>query len=280
MPISVCWDNKSNVLVSELAGSRIRIIRDGVVTTLAGGDEAGWADGPASRAKFSSPHQVCVDRATDMIYVADSDSRRIRKIDTTNPSAVWVSTVAGTGSSGCGDGDAVNTATFTSPTGLAVSSSGALAVSDTVEQKIRWVSLDGFAPAFSIDKSKPIAGGGGGAAGGSGGATAVVGTAADSKAGAGTDAAPPLPPNYRAKAIALARENAALKAEIEKFKALCKCGAASQITSTPHVPPTTQPKSPETPAATPAATTKLPSPALLPAAAPKPASIPEDSTLR
>ena len=50
------------VIVADTYNDRIRAIdRDGNVTTLAGGDEPGFADGPATDARFDTPSGVAVD---------------------------------------------------------------------------------------------------------------------------------------------------------------------------------------------------------------------------
>ncbi len=184
MPISVAYDGRGHLVVVECAGSRIRIIKDGVVSTLAGADTPGFLDGPALHARFSSPHHLAIDTASDTVYVADTDNRRIRRIRN------------GVVTTLCGGGDSEHNS-FASPMGLAILPNGSgLAVADSVQQKIRFVSLDG--------KSFP---------------TSAVGDAP----------APKLPPNYKALTIKLQAENAALKAEIAKLREACKCGAAAGV---------------------------------------------------
>ena len=69
------------VYVADTTNHRIRAIdpTTGSVTTVAGTDNAGYADGPGASAQFNGPTGVTV--APDgTIYVADFDNHRIRKI--------------------------------------------------------------------------------------------------------------------------------------------------------------------------------------------------------
>jgi sugar lactone lactonase YvrE len=70
-------------LVFADGGCRIRRLRlagqAGVVSTLAGGDVSGFADGPGKEARFLSPLGVAVD-ADGTIYVADAGNQRIRML--------------------------------------------------------------------------------------------------------------------------------------------------------------------------------------------------------
>jgi hypothetical protein len=86
----IAVDPAGNVLVADPYNNAVRrVTPDGVVTTLAGGT-AGYQDGPAAQARFSTPLGVSADLAGN-VYVADADNCVIRKIDT----AGVVSTVAG-----------------------------------------------------------------------------------------------------------------------------------------------------------------------------------------
>lgn len=61
-------------------GARIRkIAPDGTVSTLAGNESSGYADGNGNAAKFSRPNGITVDPQGNL-YVADYDNFRVRKI--------------------------------------------------------------------------------------------------------------------------------------------------------------------------------------------------------
>ncbi len=75
--------------------------------------------------------------ASDNLYIADWNNHRIRKVDAATG---FISTVAGTGTSGfSGDGAAATAAQLNSPHGVAVDASGNLFIADTYNQRIRKV---------------------------------------------------------------------------------------------------------------------------------------------
>ena len=118
-PEGVAVDSSGTVYVADL--NRIRKISSaGEVTTLAGSDVDGFADGVGAAALFSYPSGVAVD-ASGVVYVADTGNRSIRKI---TPDGV-VTTLAGPG------GGLFARAQFTTPTGVAVDSAGVVYVADT-----------------------------------------------------------------------------------------------------------------------------------------------------
>lgn len=79
-PLGIAVDASGNIYVADTENNKIRkITRDGVVTTLAGQGDDGFADGAAATALFHGPWGIAVDSKGD-IYVADSDNEMIRVI--------------------------------------------------------------------------------------------------------------------------------------------------------------------------------------------------------
>lgn len=118
-PHAVVADKNGNVFVSDLLNNKIRkIAPNGNVTTFAGTGVAGSTDGPGNTATFNQPQGLAIDTLGNL-YVADNRSYKIRKIDASGN----VTTIAGTGVFGTTNGP-VNTASFSSPAGIAVTRDG------------------------------------------------------------------------------------------------------------------------------------------------------------
>jgi sugar lactone lactonase YvrE len=114
-----------------------KITREGSVSTLAGGETTGFADGSGPKARFNNPMGLALDGAGHVL-VADSANHRIRKIAPDGTA----STLAGSGRRGSADGAAA-LATFTEPTGVAFGPGGDLYVLEIGKERVRRISKDG-----------------------------------------------------------------------------------------------------------------------------------------
>lgn len=110
---------------------------DGVDVTTFAGSTPGYAEGVGALAQLNKPNAMVTDAAGN-VYVADTLNHRIRKI---SPDGT-TSTYAGTGVAGFANG-AGATAQFNEPTGLAISASGVLFVTDCKNHRIRAISTSG-----------------------------------------------------------------------------------------------------------------------------------------
>lgn len=119
---------ENKIFVADTYNDRIRVIENGTVKTLAGG-ENGFADGV--HAKFDTPCGVAV-LPDNSVLVADTGNRRIRKIE---PGGA-VSTFAGTGEFGSNNGLS-DEASFVEPTGILIDRSGTIYVADAGANSIR-----------------------------------------------------------------------------------------------------------------------------------------------
>lgn len=133
-PFGVAVDIENNVYVSEFVGQRIRkIAPEGVVSTVAGSGSVGTTNANGTAASFNHPLGLTVDIAGN-IYVTDALNNRIRRIDPTNEVTTYTGSTAGSL-----DG-ALNTATFSTPVGVAVHPSGDLYVVEQGNNKARRIS--------------------------------------------------------------------------------------------------------------------------------------------
>jgi sugar lactone lactonase YvrE len=115
----------------------VKITPDGVVTTLAGGGDAGAADGVGTAAQFSLPKFVAVDAAHN-VYVTDMRNHRVRKI----AAATGVVTTFAGSTLGFADGTGT-AAQFSLPQGIAVDGAGFVYVGDYNNNMIRKISPEG-----------------------------------------------------------------------------------------------------------------------------------------
>ena len=147
LPASVLYDPQGNLLVSDQANQRIRMIdRDGKITTIAGTGKRGYGGdgGPALEAMFNLPvgqqghpaAHIVRHPTTGDLYLADTDNNRIRRIDP----AGMVTTVAGTGNAGTAglEGPALE-ADLEHPVDVAIGPDGDLYIADTVNNCVRVV---------------------------------------------------------------------------------------------------------------------------------------------
>jgi sugar lactone lactonase YvrE len=144
--LGLAVDNSGNVYLADTGNHLIRkISAQGLVTTLAGNaGVAGSTDGTGTSALFNTPKDVAVDNAGN-VYVADTSNHTIRKITAQGV----VTTLAGTaGSHGSADGRGTS-ASFYSPTGVAVDRSGNVYVADVDNYSIRKITATGTVTTLS-----------------------------------------------------------------------------------------------------------------------------------
>lgn len=141
-PSGVAVGPDGTVYVADKGNNKIRQIRNGQVTTLAGTGTAGRVDGAPTSAQFNQPTGIAID-GSGSLYIADQGSFTVRVIRSGQ-----VATLAGTGALGSADG-AAGSASFNTPTGVAVDALGNVYVADENNNKIRLISPNGQVSTFA-----------------------------------------------------------------------------------------------------------------------------------
>jgi uncharacterized protein (TIGR03437 family) len=130
----VAIDSAGRMYIADTQNNRVRMIANGVITTVAGTGSQGFSgdNGPATSAQLATPVAVALDPAGNL-YIADINNFRIRKV-----SGGVITTVAGT-------------AGYT-PCGVAADSAGNVYVSDCVHSRLVKVS-NGIATTLAANGS-------------------------------------------------------------------------------------------------------------------------------
>lgn len=135
-PTSVAIGPDNSLYISELTGHRIRrITPNGIITTFAGTGAEGFADGPASSARFNQPDGMVM--VGNDLYIADARNHRVRVIRNG-----VVSTITGTGDPGfSGDFGPANLARVREPRNIIADSQGNLIIADMGNGRIRRIDI-------------------------------------------------------------------------------------------------------------------------------------------
>ncbi|WP_010299748.1 hypothetical protein [Candidatus Odyssella thessalonicensis] len=139
----IAADNSGNVYVSDTTNNRVRKITSGGTTSLLAGSTSGYQEGTGAGARLSSPRGLAVNSA-GTVYVATATSERIRAIT----SGGTTSLLAGSGATGYVEGTG-SAAQFSTPTSVAVDSSGTVYVIDANNYRIRKITSGGTTSLFA-----------------------------------------------------------------------------------------------------------------------------------
>ncbi len=157
-PYGVAVDASGNVYVSDDTTLRV-VTPSGTVSTLAGVESIGFADGATSAARFFGPTGMAVD-ASGNAYVADTNNDTVRKVSLFGA----VTTLAGSaGNPGSSDGTGA-AAGFNSPDGVTVDGSGNVYVADTENSTIRKITPAGVVTTLAGSAGNPGSSDGSGSA--------------------------------------------------------------------------------------------------------------------
>ncbi|MBA3806402.1 MAG: SMP-30/gluconolactonase/LRE family protein, partial [Acidobacteria bacterium] len=143
-PVGMAVSPDGTIFIADTYNDRIRAIdAQGMVRTIAGGDEPGYRDAAkGAEARFDTPCGVAID-LDGTLLVADTGNHRLRRVQMDGATT----TIAGTGAQGVLDGTP-QTASFNEPTGIAIESDGTVYVTDAGGSAVRVCYL-GFWPEVS-----------------------------------------------------------------------------------------------------------------------------------
>ena len=162
-PIGIALDSCGNLFISDNAANRVRKVdTNGFITTVAGNGSPGYSGdgGAASKASLNSPTSVAVD-AFGNLFFTELGNFRIRKVDTNG----IITTVAGNGTSGySGDGGPATNANLSPLLGLYMDAFGNLFISDSFNNRVRKVNVNGIITTVAGNGSPSYSGDGGAAA--------------------------------------------------------------------------------------------------------------------
>jgi sugar lactone lactonase YvrE len=139
-PIALAIGRDGAIYIADTGNQRIRRIKDGIITTVAGDGLEGYrGDGErATAAELDVPLGIALD-SHDNLYIADSNNDRVRKVDL----AGHITTVVGTGIRGySGDGGSAARAEIAQPVAVAIDVADNLYIVDSLNNRIRVVALD------------------------------------------------------------------------------------------------------------------------------------------
>jgi sugar lactone lactonase YvrE len=168
LPSSVCVDTIGNIIISDQANYRLRLLEpNGIIHTLAGNGTPGdlGDGGPATLAELNGPKgqsappasRITID-ARNRLYVADTGNHKIRLIDERNN----ISTIVGTGTAGySGDKGPAKDAELDTPSDVAITPNGTLYIADTFNHVVRVVTPDGMIDTFAGTGERGFSGDGG-----------------------------------------------------------------------------------------------------------------------
>jgi len=152
LPTDVSTDSAGNVYVADFGNSRVRIIAGGIINTVAGRTNgAPLIDGEAAvNARLEGPTGVAADRSGNVYFVESGlgsgsglavSDYKLWKVSTNG----ILSSFAGNGIPDfSADGAPASTTQLNGVTGVAVSPSGVVYISDTLNHRVRSFTLNGI----------------------------------------------------------------------------------------------------------------------------------------
>lgn len=138
-PQSIAIGSGGLLYVADTNNHRIRSVTTaGVSSFVSGGSVAGDIDGNAATSRFRVARGIVYSSAENVLYVADSENNRVRKLTPAGDTTAFAGQVSGGLVNGTG-----SAAKFNYPQGLAVDAAGNIYVADTRNHAIRKITPAG-----------------------------------------------------------------------------------------------------------------------------------------
>lgn len=142
-PQAITVDSAGDFFIADTQNNRVRRVDTrGIISTFAGSGEVGFGGdgGPATSAQLNAPTGVAIGFG-GAVLIADSGNSRVRAVAANHS----IATFAGTGDTGyAGDGGRATAAALNDPQCLAVDATDNVYIADTLNNRVRRVTVDGI----------------------------------------------------------------------------------------------------------------------------------------
>ena len=157
-PWSVAVDGAGGIYIGGQDNRVRKVSTAGIITTVAGGTYGFSGDGgPAIAAALTATNGIAADGAGNL-YLSDSDNNRVRKVTP----AGMITTIAGNGiAKFSGDGGPAPFAQLSFAVSVAADAAGNLYIADTVNKRVRKVSIYGTMTTIAGNGTAGLSGDGG-----------------------------------------------------------------------------------------------------------------------
>ncbi len=148
-PLAAVADSSGNLYIADNKNFRVRLVRAGTITTIAGTGVSGSTGdgGPAALAPLKGPNNLGIDAAGNL-YIADEDDNKIRRVDR---NTLVINTVAGNGGKGyTGDGGPAVEAAIATPFAATFDAQGRMYVAQYGSDVVRLVSFAGSPASITV----------------------------------------------------------------------------------------------------------------------------------
>lgn len=141
-PGSIALDAQGNLYIADILNYRVRKVNlnTGNITTVAGNGTSGFSGdgGLAVAAQLSVPGGIAVNASGTLLYIADKNNHRIRKVDLVSG---IITTFAGMNMAGySGDGLLATSSKLNNPIAVALDATGNLYIADRNNHRVRSVN--------------------------------------------------------------------------------------------------------------------------------------------